>query len=212
MSAGSTSASCASASGSPAASAVGSLTRRGGNPQRPRADRRSTCRRVRDGGDRLLIRLDAEPDRDRFDLEARIRAPGQQRRRRDARHAPAGQPRPRRRRQLDALARRGAARRLRAGATADLALRMDAGRFRVRGWAAPAPFLRGKLQRLTAPRVLVNGTRRLSPTAGSTAGCRCARPRCGVESRGAIDLAPRPLRRCRRSPPSCSARRPCSPT
>ena len=30
---------------------------------------------VRDGGDRLRLRLDAEPDRDRFDMDARIRAP-----------------------------------------------------------------------------------------------------------------------------------------
>ena len=30
---------------------------------------------VRDGGDRLALRLDAEPDRDRFDLDARVDAP-----------------------------------------------------------------------------------------------------------------------------------------
>jgi translocation and assembly module TamB len=30
---------------------------------------------IRDGGDRVLLRIDSGPDRDRFDIEARVRAP-----------------------------------------------------------------------------------------------------------------------------------------
>ena len=41
--------------------------------------------------------------------------------------------------------------------TAELRLRMESGRSTLSGWAAPSPFLHGKLQRLTAPRVLVRG-------------------------------------------------------
>ena len=94
--------------------------------------------------------------------------------------------------------------------TADLALAMNRGRFRLRGWAAPSPFLRGKLQRLTAPRVLVAGTgtfadRRLD----GRLSLRSAR--CGSESRGAIDLG-RGATTTSPSPPSCCGPRPCSAT
>ncbi len=109
------------------------------------------------GGDRLRLRLDAEPDRDRFDMEARIRAPAN-----SVVGAMLGTRRPvvldlggeggwsrwRGAARLDVSGRR----------TAELRLGMASGHFDLRGWAAPAPFLRGKLQRLTAPRVLVRGT------------------------------------------------------
>lgn len=109
---------------------------------------------MRGGGDRLAVRLDAEPDRDRFDLDARIEAPegsvvgallGTSRPVRldlggDGRWSRwAGTAR------LDISGRR----------TADLRLGMRAGRFDLQGWAAPAPFLQGRLQRLTSPRVRV---------------------------------------------------------
>jgi translocation and assembly module TamB len=138
------------------------------------------------GGDRLRIRLDADPDRDRFDLEARVRAPAN-----SVVGAMLGTRRPVRldvdgegswtrwsgRFSLDLSGRR----------TAQLALRTASGRFRAQGWAAPAPFLRGKLQRLTAPRVAVNATgtfenRRID----GRLSLRSAALR--VEGRGAVDL------------------------
>ena len=138
------------------------------------------------GGDRLRVRLDAEPDRDRFDLEARVRGPAD-----SVVGAMLGTRRPVRLDVggegswthwvgtgiLDISGRR----------TAELALRMNSGRFRTTGWAAPAPFLRGKLQRLTASRVLVNGNgtfeeqrldHRLSLRSGAMR----------VETRGAVDF------------------------
>ncbi len=142
--------------------------------------------RVRDGGDRLRLRLDAEPDRDRFDLEARIRAPAN-----SVVGAMLGTRRPvvldldgeggwsrwRGSARLDISGRR----------TADLRLGMAGGRFDLRGWAAPAPFLRGKLQRLTSPRVAVRGT-------GTFAGQRIdgrlslRSASLRVEARGVVDL------------------------
>ena len=117
---------------------------------------------VKDGGDRIRIRLDAEPGRDRFDMDARIRAPAG-----GVAGAMLGTRRPVR---LD-LGGEGSWARWTGTAlldisgrrTADLRLGMANGRFRLAGWAAPAPFLRGKLQRLTATR--------------GSGGCRSARPR-----------------------------------
>ena len=40
---------------------------------------------------------------------------------------------------------------------ANLALAADSGRYQLKGFLAPAPFLKGKLQRLTAPRIRVEG-------------------------------------------------------
>ncbi|HVH01367.1 MAG TPA: translocation/assembly module TamB domain-containing protein, partial [Amaricoccus sp.] len=134
----------------------------------------------------LRIRLDSEPDRDRFDLEARVRAPAN-----SVVGAMLGTRRPV---SLDVSGDggwtrwTGAARLDVSGRrTADLALAMNRGRFQLRGWAAPSPFLRGKLQRLTATQVLVAGTgtfaeRRLD---GRLA-LRSSALR--VETRGAIDL------------------------
>ena len=142
---------------------------------------------VRDGGDRLSLRLDAEPDRDRFDLDARIQAPAN-----SVVGAMLGTRRPVR---LD-LGGDGTWRNWTGTAlldisgrrTADLRLRMNSGRFRLRGAAAPARFLRGKLQRLTAPRVLVNGSglfsdRRLDGRLS------LASPSIRIEARGAVDMA-----------------------
>ncbi|WP_243451040.1 translocation/assembly module TamB domain-containing protein [Sphingosinicella sp. CPCC 101087] len=138
------------------------------------------------GGDRMRVRIDAEPDRDRFDMEARIRAPVD-----SVFGAMIGTRRPVR---ID-LSGDGSWTRWNGDATldisgrrtAELGLRVDSGRFRANGWAAPAPFLRGRLQRLTAPRVLVNGSgafadRRLD----ARLSLRSASLR--VETRGAVDL------------------------
>ena len=139
------------------------------------------------GGDRLALRLDADPGRDRFDLEARVRAPAD-----SVIGAMIGTRRPvaldvtgdggwsrwRGRARLDISGRR----------TAQLALAADEGRFRAAGWAAPAPFLTGKLQRLTAPRIRINGN-------GTFADRRIAgrlsllSASLRVDARGAIDLA-----------------------
>jgi len=107
-------------------------------------------------GDKLAIRLDAEPDRDRFDLHVKAIAP------RDGLiPAIVGLRRP-----IDlsidgdgSWARwRGAARLLVENReTANLALAADSGRYQLKGYLAPAPFLKGKLQRLTAPRIRVEG-------------------------------------------------------
>ena len=141
---------------------------------------------IRDGGDRLRLHLDSEPDRDRFDVDARVRAPAN-----SVLGAMLGTRRPvsldiggdggwsrwAGTAQLDISGRR----------TADLALAMNRGRFRVTGWASPSPVLRGKLQRLTEGRVLVAGTgavrdRRID----GRLSLRSAALR--FETRGAVDL------------------------
>ncbi|MFL6748973.1 MAG: translocation/assembly module TamB, partial [Sphingomicrobium sp.] len=107
-------------------------------------------------GDRVAARLDAEPDRDRFDLDVRAIAP------RDGLiPAIVGLNRP-----IDLSIEgdgswtrwRGAARLLvERREAANLALAADSGRYRLKGRLAPAPFLKGKMQRLTAPQVRVEG-------------------------------------------------------
>jgi translocation and assembly module TamB len=111
---------------------------------------------VKGGGDRVVLRLDAQPDRDRFDLEARIQAPAN-----SVVGAMLGTARPITLRvdgdgrwaswagvaRLDLSGRR----------TAELQLKAEGGRYGVSGWIAPAQFWTGKRQRLTAPRILLNG-------------------------------------------------------
>ena len=108
------------------------------------------------GGDRLLVRLDAEPDGNRFDLEVRAVAPAN-----GLLPALFGSKRP-----MQLLvagdgtwkAWRGrAAMNLSGRPTARLALAADNGRYRLSGKLAPAPFLKGKLQRLTTPMIDVRG-------------------------------------------------------
>jgi len=144
---------------------------------------------IRDGGDRIRLRLDAEPDRDRFDLEARIDAPAN-----SVFGAMLGTARPIRldlggdgswsrwtgSGRLDVSGRR----------TSELRLTMEAGRFGLTGWAAPSPFLRGKLQRLTAPRVLVNANGRFeNRRIDGRLSLMSAALR--LETRGLVDLARR---------------------
>ena len=107
-------------------------------------------------GDKLAARLDAEPDRDRFDIDVRAIAP------RDGLIPTlVGLNRP-----LDLTIAgdgswtkwRGSVRLLvERRETANLVLGVDSGRYRLSGNLAPSPFLKGKLQRLTAPIVKVKG-------------------------------------------------------
>ncbi|MCF2514459.1 translocation/assembly module TamB domain-containing protein [Sphingomonas sp. G124] len=107
-------------------------------------------------GDKLAAKLDVEPDRNRFDVDVRAIAP------RDG-LIPAliGLKRP-----IDLTIEgdgswtrwRGTARLVvEHRKSADLALAADSGRYRLSGLVAPAPFLKGKLQRLTNPVVKVAG-------------------------------------------------------
>ena len=111
---------------------------------------------IDNGGDRILVKLDAEPDRDRFDIAARVQSPGN-----GLVPALVGTKR--------AIAlgidgdgswtrwRGQAALDLSGRPTARLALGVDQGRYRLAGKWAPAPFLKGRLQRLTVPLVDVSG-------------------------------------------------------
>jgi translocation and assembly module TamB len=107
-------------------------------------------------GDKMIALLDAEPDRNRFDVDVRAIAP------RDGLiPALVGLRRP-----IDLTIEgdgswtkwRGSARLLvERRPTVNLVLGADSGRYRLTGNLAPSPFLKGKLQRLTAPIVRVSG-------------------------------------------------------
>jgi translocation and assembly module TamB len=107
-------------------------------------------------GDKLAAKLDVEPDRDRFDIDVRAIAP------RDGLiPALVGLKRP-----IDlTIAGDGSWTRWRGSArllverrdTANLVLAVDSGRYRLSGNLAPSPFLKGRLQKLTAPVVKVTG-------------------------------------------------------
>ncbi|MEO6225740.1 MAG: translocation/assembly module TamB domain-containing protein [Sphingomicrobium sp.] len=111
---------------------------------------------LNNGGDRIAFKLDAEPDRNRFDVAARVIAPADG-------MVPAiiGV-----KRSVDlTLSGRGSWKRWRGSAVADLggrptarlALAVDAGRYRIQGRVAPAAFLSGRLARLTAPAIAISG-------------------------------------------------------
>ena len=108
-------------------------------------------------GDRLALKLDAEPDRDRFDLDVRLTAPGD-----GLIAALAGTRRP-----IDLVIdgqgswtiwRGNAALDLSGRPTARLALGVASGRYTLSGTLAPGQFLTGKLMRLTSPQVRVAGS------------------------------------------------------
>lgn len=103
---------------------------------------------------RLL--LDSEPDRDRFDVDLKLRAPGK-----GVIGAIIGTERP-----ISAnISGQGRWSAWRGHAVADvsahrvidLGLTVDAGRYRLKGVLAPAPITSGKVQRLTSPRIIVDG-------------------------------------------------------
>lgn len=139
------------------------------------------------GGDRLLVDLDAEPDGDRFDIDVRASSPA-------GGFLPAlfGSKRPLR------LVVEGdgtwtkwrgrAAMNLSGRPTARLALAADNGRYRLQGKLAPAPFLKGKLQRLTSPVIDVRGTGTLA-NSQLDGELRLASPALRAVARGRVDLA-----------------------
>ncbi len=111
---------------------------------------------INNGGDRIAFRLDAEPDRDKFDVDARVISPAN-----GLVPALAGVRRP-----INlTIAGDGSWTRWRGNAaldlsgrpTARLALGVDGGRYRLAGKCAPAQFLKGRLLRLTAPVVNIEG-------------------------------------------------------
>ncbi len=138
-------------------------------------------------GDRLRLLLDAEPDKDRFDLETRLAAPSG-----GLVGALAGTKRPL------ALtvsgdgnwaAWKGAARLdVSANRIADLKLDVRDGTYALSGLLAPAPILQGKLQRLSAPRILVTGAAKLANRRlDSTLSLRS--PALSLDLAGVVDLA-----------------------
>ena len=142
---------------------------------------------AKDGGDRLAFMLDAEPDRDHFDIDLQLDAPSG-----GIGGALIGTKRP------VALQVKGDGRwsawagtarlNLSGRRAAELALRAQSGRYSLSGALMPAQFTKGKLARLTSPRVLLNASatladRRLdgSLSLRSTA--------VKAEARGVLDLA-----------------------
>jgi translocation and assembly module TamB len=111
---------------------------------------------LNNGGDRIAVHLDAEPDRNRFDMFTRVIAPadglvpaliGTKR----AMNLTIGG------KGSWTLWRGTAALDLSGRPTARLALGVDSGRYRLQGQWAPAQFLTGKFQRLTYPVVTIRG-------------------------------------------------------
>jgi translocation and assembly module TamB len=139
------------------------------------------------GGDRLQLKLDAEPDGDRFDIDVRARAPA-------GGFLPAlfGSKRPL------ALVIEGdgtwtkwrgrAAMNTSGRPTVRLALAADNGRYRLSGNLAPAPFLKGKLQRLATPVIDVRGDATFKDRL-LDGELRLASPSLRAVGRGAVDLA-----------------------
>ena len=142
---------------------------------------------INNGGDRIRFTLDAEPDRNKFDVDARVIAPAN-----GLVPAMIGS-----RRSIDlSIAGNGswahwrghAALDLSGRPTARLALGVDKGRYRLEGRWSPAQFLTGKFQRLTTGLVTVRGDATLKnrildgQLAAST-------PELRAVARGALDLA-----------------------
>jgi len=142
---------------------------------------------VNNGGDRIAFRLDAEPDRDRFDVGARVIAPAD-----GLVPALIGT-----KRSINlAVAGKGSWTRWRGTAaldlsnrpTARLALGVDQGRYRLQGQWAPAQFLTGKLRRLTVPMVTIRGDATLKDRQ-LDGQLTAASPELRAVAKGKLDLA-----------------------
>jgi translocation and assembly module TamB len=141
---------------------------------------------VRGSGERLLLALDAEPDREKFDLEVRLNAPAH-----SVVGALVGTRRP------IALNVGGdgswsawngrALLNLSGRPAANLRLQVREGRYGLAGQLAPSQFFRGKLQRLTAPIIQLAGSATLADRRlNGRLSLRSAALK--VESTGVIDL------------------------
>ncbi len=112
---------------------------------------------IRDGGDRLSVLLDAQPDKNRFDLDVQLAAPEN-----SLAGAIVGTKRPIRlaiEGDGNWAAWAGRARlNLSGQPSADLRLKAEKGTYSLTGALAPAQFLKGKLARLSAPRIAVQGS------------------------------------------------------
>ncbi len=146
-------------------------------------------------GDRMALRIDAEPDRDRFDFDVRAHAPANgllpalvgERQAIDLRIAGDGRwTRWRGSGVLD-LSGRAAAR---------LALAADGGRYRLSGRIAPALVTKGKVARLTSPFVRVDGSATLEKRI-LDGELKLASPSLRAVARGALDLAQNRYRKVR---------------
>jgi translocation and assembly module TamB len=142
--------------------------------------------RTIDGGDRMAVKLDAAPDRDRFDLEARLIAPlgGV-----IARAARLQRP-------LDVIVSgdgqwagwKGVARASYGDARLlELRLAMRDGRFTLGGVASLSDVTSGKVQRLAAPRVLITGAGKLAERRVNTS-LSLRSTALSVDATGIVDL------------------------
>jgi translocation and assembly module TamB len=142
---------------------------------------------VNNGGDRIAFHLDAEPDRNKFDVSARVAAPSD-----GLVPAMIGT----RRSVALAIGGKGSWTRWRGIAAFDfsgrpaarLALGVDRGRYRLQGQWAPAQFLTGKFQRLTAPLVTIRGDATLA-NRQLDGQLSAASPELRAVAKGTLDLA-----------------------
>jgi len=138
-------------------------------------------------GDRLRLALDAEPDRDGFDVDFRMAAPSK-----GVIGAMIGTERP----ITASIAGDGRWKawngRMKADISGfhivDLALGVDSGTYQLKGMLAPAPITKGKIQRLTSPAIHVDGkatlaNRRLDTTLSLKSGA------VDIKASGVLDLA-----------------------
>jgi len=137
--------------------------------------------------DYVKLALDAEPDRDRFDIDLRLRAPAK-----GVIGAMLGTERP-------VWARIGGDGRWSAWhgkavadvsgfRVIDLALVVDSGRYRLSGLLAPAPITKGKVQRLTSPKVRIDGMATLADRR-LTSRLSLRSAAITVDANGVLDLA-----------------------
>ncbi|MFL6721738.1 MAG: translocation/assembly module TamB domain-containing protein [Sphingomonas sp.] len=142
---------------------------------------------VNNGGDRVAFHLDAEPDRNKFDVAARVIAPAD-----GLVPALIGT-----NRSVNlTIGGRGSWTRWRGTAALDLsgrpdarlALGVDSGRYRLQGQWNPAQFLTGKFQRLTTPVVTIRGDATLKNRL-LDGQLSAATPELRAVARGSMDLA-----------------------
>ena len=142
---------------------------------------------INNGGDRIAFRLDAEPDRNKFDVGARVLSPAD-----GLVPAMIGT-----RRAINlSVGGRGSWSRWRGTAsldlsgrpTARLALGVDNGLYRLQGRWAPAQFLTGKLNRLTIPLITIRGQATLKNRL-LDGGLTAASPELRAVAKGTVDLA-----------------------